>query len=533
MSLQHYQKTSPTKFARHLLSLYPKTEVEKVLAGVEYTQYQDNPVGFAQEVLKEALPNELKDLMISVRDNPVTIAQSCNAFGKTFAAGRVAIWWYKCFQGAQVYTAAAPPESNLKRLLWGEILSVVNRHQDMFESDTVTTLNIARSPQEFIAGVTIPMSGTEAIREAKFSGKHAPYLLFIIDEGDAVPDEVYRGIESCMSGGMARLLIMFNPRAETGAPYRMIRDSKANVIKLSAFSHPNVVTGEDRIPGAVNRETTVRRINEWCRQLTSNEQPDSECFKLPKFLKGAIALSHSGQQYPPLKIGYYKIEDPAFAYMVLGEYPAQASNQLISREWISRARSRWDSYVSQYGEKPPALTKAIAGFDVAEYGSDKNCLIFRYGGFVTKPIVWGGMDPFESATRAATQCEGKSLLRVCIDATGVGAGVPGAIRDKGLSVAGVKVAEKPSKKIEIGEFYQLRDQLWWEAREWLRTDSGAMLPPDEHLIEELVTPTYEVTEGKIKVMKKDTQRELLGRSPDKADALCLTFHQPKLLFPKF
>ena len=41
----------------------------------------------------------------------------------------------------------------------------------------------------------------EAVREAKFSGKHAPYLLFILDEGDAIGDEVYRGIESCMSGG--------------------------------------------------------------------------------------------------------------------------------------------------------------------------------------------------------------------------------------------------------------------------------------------------------------------------------------------
>jgi hypothetical protein len=50
-----------------------------------------------------------------------------------------------------------------------------------------------------------------------------------------------------------------------------------------------------------------------------------------------------------------------------------------------------------------------------------------------------------------------------------------------------------------------------------------MLPPDEMLIEELQVPTYEVANGKIRVMKKDTMRELLKRSPDRADALCLTF----------
>ena len=65
--------------------------------------------------------------------------------------------------------------------------------------------------------------------------------------------------------------------------------------------------------------------------------------------------------------------------------------------------------------------------------------------------------------------------------------------------------------------------MWWSCREWLRTDPGAMLPPDELLIEELQAPTYEVHKGKIRVMKKATMREVLKRSPDRADALCLTF----------
>jgi len=50
-----------------------------------------------------------------------------------------------------------------------------------------------------------------------------------------------------------------------------------------------------------------------------------------------------------------------------------------------------------------------------------------------------------------------------------------------------------------------------------------MLPPDELLIEELLCPNYEVENGKIRVMKKKTMRELLKRSPDRADAFVLTF----------
>jgi hypothetical protein len=324
---------------------------------------------------------------------------------------------------------------------------------------------------------------------------------------------------------------MFNPRAEVGEAYRMERDGRANVVQLSAFKHPNVATGKDIIPGAVTRETTVRRINEWCRPLSDGEVVDGECFELPDFLVGMTAKSQSGQEYAPLKAGWYKIMDPAFSYMVLGQYPAQGSTKLISREWVAKARSRWDAYVSEHGEIPPRGTSAIMGLDVAEFGADVNAACFRYGGFVERLIVWGGVDTVATGDRGVAEYKARDVSRVNVDATGIGAGVAPHMRRARCSAAPVKVASSPTQNTELGEFYILRDQLWWETREWLRIDPGAMLPPDELLIEQLQTPTYEVVNGKIRVMKKETMRELLKGSPDRADALCLTFHQPKLLFP--
>ena len=83
-----------------------------------------------------------------------------------------------------------------------------------------------------------------------------------------------------------------------------------------------------------------------------------------------------------------------------------------------------------------------------------------------------------------------------------------------------------SDGIPLGEFMQLRDQLWWSTMLWLRDDPGAMLPPDEELIEELTTPSYEINynnAGKVRVSGKDFMKESLGRSPDKAESLILTF----------
>ena len=492
--------------------------------GNDFTQYQDDPVGFGENMLGESYSKEVKTLMNSVKENPITVAVSANATGKTHGAARVAVWWYKCFPQSQVYTAAAPPESNLKKLLWGEIGSIAEKHPDLFNSDTLNNLHIQRSAQSFLTGVTIPSSGTESQREAKFSGKHAPHLLFILDEGDAIPDEVYRGIESCMTGGIARLLIMFNPRAQVGAAYRMIRDGRANIVYLSAFGHPNVITGEDLIPGAVTRQVTVRRVNEWCRPLIGDEIPDSECFKLPDFLEGATAKSQSGQEYPPLTPGFYKVMEPAFSYMVLGRYPAKGSNQLISVAWISAARSRWDEYVASHGEIPPPGTSAIMGQDVAEFGNDLNCTCFRYGGYVERLLTWGDVDPLVTGDRAAVEMKKRRVIECNVDATGVGSGTaPQMFRNGCHSVYAIKTASRPTIKIEIGEFRTLRDQMWWSLREWLRKDPGAMLPPDERLLEELATPTYEIKNGKVLVMAKDVMRELLKRSPDRSDSLCLTF----------
>jgi hypothetical protein len=511
------------------------TSLEQSFGGQsqEYSCYQADPIGFGEKVLGESFTEEVKALLESVRDNPITVARSSNAVGKTHGAARAGVWWYKVFPDSQVYTAAAPPESNLKKLLWGEVGSIVEKHPELFEDDIVVNLHIARGAQSFLTGVTIPMSGTEAQREAKFSGKHAPHLLFILDEADAIPDEVFKGIEACMSGGHARLLCMFNPRSETGPVYRMERDGRAKVVQLSAFNHPNVRQGFDVIPGAVTRETTVRRINEWARPLVDGEFVQGDCFELPDFLVGATAKSQSGFEYPPLCAGHYKVMQPEFSYMVLGKYPAQAATQLISREWIALARSRWDVYVSQHGEIPPRGVHASMGLDVAEFGNDSNVGCFRYGGFVERLVSWGGMDPIATGDRAVTHYQGKKGLRCYVDGTGVGAGVAPHMVRSGCTAIAVKVASSPTEKTELGEFHILRDQLWWACREWLRVDPGAMLPPDEQLLEELQTPTYEIMGGKIRVMKKDTMRELLKRSPDRADALCLTFYQPKLLFRNF
>lgn len=491
-----------------------------------YADYKDDPIGFCEQVLGiENLTDDQKEMLISIRDNETTVVMSATGVGKTFIMAAAVTWLYKCHTDIEAYTAAAPPEGNLKRLLWGELNRFVVNKPKVFLDDSIKTLMISRAPKQHIEGVTIPSSGKPEDIEARFSGKHQDVLAFFFDEGDAIPEAVYKGADGCMSGGrLVRMVICYNPRHKSGYPYKLISEKMANVVHMSAFSHPNVISGQNIVPGAVTRAATVRRINEWTRPLGPDEEPDSSSFDLPDFLVGAIAKDRKGKWYPPLKAGKYTVMDSQFSYKVLGQYPTSGAMQLFDDDKIDAAMARWQSWVATRGEEPPKGVKSIMGGDVADLGPDASVAIKRYGGYVTRPRRKNGVDPFAAAIWFSEIYHEGDVKRAHIDAIGVGAGVaPAMFREGCTDVIGVRVSEAVPGNPSEGTFSQLRDYAYWLFREWLHNDTSAMLPPDDRLIKAMRMLTYDSPNGKIKIMKKEKMRDTLGYSPDEMEALMLTF----------
>lgn len=511
-------------FDRYYASLL-KEQLER-LESFDPEQYEEDPAGFITEVLGEKLTPDLINICNSVRDYPITIAKSGNGTGKSWISARLALWFYKCRYKPQVYCAAAPPQTNLENILWAEIIDACDHHKSLINDSSVKHLHIAKSPLEFIAGVSIPSAGTDSQKEARFGGKHAPSLMYLVDEGDAVPDPIFDGIETCLSGGYTKLLITFNPRQRLGYVYRAISSGRANIVSLTAFGHPNVITGENVIPGAVDRPTTLRRIAQWTRPLREGEQRDNTCYELPDFLVGCIPKDQQGNDYPALVAGTYKIVEHRFSHVVLGEYPAQAENQLISEEWIDAARSRYDMFVAKHGVVVPKHTKCTCGLDIADMGKDSSVLAKRFGNLLHPLDSWDKQDVIEVGD-LVKQTLKKNLITeiagIYCDGTGVGAGTaPYMTKQYNLPAVKVMVASTATEETDLGHFGLLLDQLMWAMREWLRKDL-ATLPPDPELIEELLAFTYEVKLGKVKVSSTEDIKKLLKRSPDRARSLMLTF----------
>jgi hypothetical protein len=220
---------------------------------------------------------------------------------------------------------------------------------------------------------------------------------------------------------------------------------------------------------------------------------------------------------------------PVYKARVLGEFPDSEADQIIKNEWVDKC---WDREVM-----PPVNRHRIMGVDVAYQGDDDSALVVRHGPNIESVEHWHGYDPVETAGRVVGAYrdlkKSKNQPRyICIDATGIGAGVYASIRkallnDKGVSVLPVYVAESPPED-GGSKCRRLRDWLWWQSRLFFRDRKPRFLDDNDtfrRLARELCSPKfkYSSTTGKIEVESKDDLRKRRVKSPDFADALNLTF----------
>jgi hypothetical protein len=117
---------------------------------------------------------------------------------------------------------------------------------------------------------------------------------------------------------------------------------------------------------------------------------------------------------------------------------------------------------------------------------------------------------------------------IFVDSIGYGAGVADRLRELGFNAFDVQVSERPSQK---EKFQNLRAELWFEFRDWLEKGAGS-LPDDEDLIAQAATVKYTFhSSGKFIIEKKEDLKRRGLPSPDRADAVCLTFARDTRLFP--
>lgn len=197
----------------------------------------------------------------------------------------------------------------------------------------------------------------------------------------------------------------------------------------------------------------------------------------------------------------------------LCDFSASADNVLISIDDVSDAISK------HYNPHDYTHAPKIIGIDVAYTGDDKTAIIRRQGLVSWPPIIMVKADPMQIVGRVLAEVNEYQPDGVFVDDTGgYGSGIIARLRELGHAPVGVQFGGKPDDP----RFRNKRTEMWVRMRDWIK--GGGALPDITDLKNDLVSPTYRVpSTGVVELEPKDKIKERLGRSPDIADALALTF----------
>jgi len=161
----------------------------------------------------------------------------------------------------------------------------------------------------------------------------------------------------------------------------------------------------------------------------------------------------------------------------------------------------------------------VWGVDPARYGDDESALVKRKGKRVISVSGIRKRDTMEVAGWVANQAKSEKPDSIFIDVIGIGAGVFDRLREQGFPVVPVNVAERAR---DDKSYPRCRDELWGAVQDALK--DGLDIPDDEELIGQLSAPKYTFdSAGRIVIESKDNMKKRGVDSPDRADALCLSY----------
>ena len=165
----------------------------------------------------------------------------------------------------------------------------------------------------------------------------------------------------------------------------------------------------------------------------------------------------------------------------------------------------------------------VGGLDVGA-GGDRTVLVERVNDAVGRIETFTERDPEAAAEQLSQVIRRWGLTRVNVDTIGVGWGLAGLLRktlkSDGVAIEGVNFARKSNFP---KRFVNIRAEAWWHGRELSRDRAWSLAKLDDDAIAELTMPRYVEKNGRILVEPKEDVKERLGRSPDIADAVLLSF----------
>lgn len=201
---------------------------------------------------------------------------------------------------------------------------------------------------------------------------------------------------------------------------------------------------------------------------------------------------------------------------LLCDFTASASDVVMPIDLVTDAAAR------EMSAEDVARQPVVLGVDVARFGDDRTAICVRQGLFLREMRTYTELSTMDAASAVMACWTEFSPDAVFIDAGAMGAGVIDRLRQLGYSPTEVNFG---GAAMEAERYANIRAEMYFKCRDWL--EAGGAIGQDADLKTELSAAEYRFTgNGRIILEGKDKIKERMGKSPDLADALALTFAHP-------
>lgn len=401
---------------------------------------------------------------------------SGHKISKSHTAGIAGLWFYSCFDDAKVVFSSTTFHQ-VKTILWDEFRKIRHRSRIVIPGDMHTLPSSGFISEDFRSARGFTAKEPEAV--AGISGKN---LLFILDEASGIPDEIHEAVKGNMAGG-ATVVMFSNPTRTIGTFFDSF-NSKADfhcTFQVSSEETPNAQTGRRLIPGLATKEYVDEMREEW-----GEDSP----FYLVR-VKGLFVLNDDAKPFSLALLQAAEerwLDEPAEGRLHIGCDPAGPGSGGDETAYCVR---RGNKVLELFARQSQTETQIIQTLEdlLARHKRDRE---------LDEPVI-------------AIDREGPIGYKVWSIAKT-------AFEGKPVRILGLRASDRARRQPHL--YHLLRDELWGNLQQWLK--QGGTLPQDTKLEKELNCIEWTSNlKNQLKATDKDDIRKLIGRSPDRADALCL------------
>lgn len=450
-------------------------------------RWSDDPLTFAQkafewgtgELTGMTAPDKWQtEVLTHIRDNlhsgeviRVAVAAG-HGVGKSALVAWLILWSLSTFPHTRG-VVTANTESQLSTKTWAELAKWHRLciFRDWFEMSATRIVSTQRGAEQTWRIDAIPWSEN---RPEAFAGLHnaGRRELVVFDEASAIADPIWEVTEGAMT------------------------DRDTQILWL-AFGNPTRSSG--RFFDCFHK----LRHRWWTKHVDARDAAGSNKAQIQAWLED------------------YGEDSDFFKVRVRGVFPSQSSSQFISRADVDAAMQR-----QSQGDVGHLHFAAMVGVDVARFGDDSTVICTRVGRDATYPMKVirkrDGVEVAEAVKQHILELRAKGFTRIftSIDGTGIGAPICDILTHAGFDVEEVNFGANAQDQ---SRYRNRRCEIWGRMKDWIKT---GILPSDETLAMDLTAPEYGYDERmRIVLERKDDMKKRGLPSPDRGDALALTFAQ--------